>query len=177
MMLKRMLSAVVLLLVLAFGGFAQGVCNRYAEPQAGYSLCVPQGWTVEDKENQKYKLILGPSDTGLTPNIHFIDESNPLALADYAAGSAKYAVEHYAQIGATSMRMVSQSNFRTTSGTPAIRIAYLTEFKGSQIRTLQYYFGDTDNRKLIVTCTFPEAQKETLDPLFERALKSFRFDK
>ena len=173
-MMKRLLSAVVLVLVLALGGFAQGVCKRHVEQQAGYSICVPPGWTVEEKENQKYKLLLAPPEAGFTPNIHFIDELNAAPLADYVTGSIKYATEHYEQIGATSMKVVSQSNFRTTSGLPAIRVAFITEFKGVMVRTLQYYFEGTDEQKLIVTCTFLEEEKAVLDPVFERALKSLR---
>ncbi len=175
MMMKRMLSAVVLIAMLALGGFAQGVCNRYVEPHAGFSICVPPGWTIEEREKQKYKLLLAPPGERFTPNIHFIDELNSAPLADYVAGSVKYAVEHYEQIGATSMKVVSQSNFRTTSGLSAIRVAFITEFKGEMVRTLQYYFAGTDEEeKLIVTCTFLEADKALLDPLFERALKSLR---
>jgi hypothetical protein len=45
------------------------------------------------------------------------------------------------------------------------------------IRTLQYYFSGKGGQKLIVTCTFLEEKKDALDPVFDRALKSFQIDK
>lgn len=175
--MKRLLSAAVLVLALSLGGLAQGVCQRHAETLGGYSLCVPQGWTVEEKEGQKYKLIFAPRDETFTPNINVKEDTNALALADYVAASLKYVGDHYQEIGATSVKMLGQSNFRTTSGLTAIRVAFSTEFKGLTIRTLQYYFSGRNNRKLIVTCTFLEEKKVALDPVFDRALKSFQLDK
>jgi hypothetical protein len=176
-MMKRLLFAAVLVSLTALSGFAQGVCQRHTEPLGGYSLCVPQGWSVEEKEGQKYKLIFAPREETFTPNINVKEDTHAAPLADYAAASINYVLGHYAEIGATSLKMIEQTNFRTTSGLQSIRVAFHTEFKGLTIRTLQYYFSGKGGQKLIVTCTFLEEKKDALDPVFDRALKSFQLDK
>ncbi|HEY0405581.1 MAG TPA: hypothetical protein VGC89_07620 [Pyrinomonadaceae bacterium] len=176
-MMKRLLSAVVLLLALALCGFAQGVCQRHSEPLGGYSMCVPPGWSVEEREGQAFKMFFAPRDETFTANINVKEDTNAALLPAYAEASIKYVLGHYAEIGATSIKLVEQANYRTTSGLSSIRVAFSTEFKGLLIRTLQYYFTGSNNHKLIVTCTFLEANKVGLDPVFDRALKSFQIDK
>ncbi|MDX6693564.1 MAG: hypothetical protein QOF02_1167 [Blastocatellia bacterium] len=176
-MMKRLLSAAVLVFVLSLCAVAQDVCQRHVEPLGGYSLCVPQGWSIEEKEGQSFKSIFAPRAEKFTPNLNVKEDTNAAPLADYAAASIKYVLAHYEEIGATSLKLIEQSNFRTTSGLSSVRATFSTEFKGLTIRTLQYYFSGKNNQKLIVTATFLEESKASLDPVFDRALKSFQLDK
>ena len=175
--MKRLLSIIPLVFLLSLTGLAQGVCNRHSEPAGGFSLCAPEGWSVTEREGQKFKIIFGARGEVFTPNINFKDEANTVSLADYVGASTKYIQDNYQKLGATSIRVVSSEDFLTTDKTSGIKVTFSTEFKGHIIRTLQFYFNKRDGQKLIVTCTSLEAEKATLDPIFDRALKSFQLDK
>ena len=50
MSMIRSLLLLGMLLPGASGIAAQEVCKRNIEPRGGFSLCVPDGWTVSEKE-------------------------------------------------------------------------------------------------------------------------------
>jgi hypothetical protein len=175
--MKRLLLTIPLFFLLTLTSWAQDVCNRHSEPTGGFSLCAPAGWSVTEREGQKFKIIFGMPGEVFTPNINFKDEANSASLADYAGASIKYIQDNYQKLGATSIKLVSREDFLTTDKISGIKAIFSTEFKGHLVRTLQYYFNKTNGQKLIVTCTALEAEKATLDPVFERALKSFQLDK
>src|SRR5207253_4386086 len=145
------------------------------ETQGGFSICVPDGWTVETKTSEKYKLIFAPQSY-IVANINFKDEANAAPLEDYVAAGTKNLMSNVAQTGATSIKVVSQTKFVTDFNLNGIKVIFSTEYKAYQFRQLQYQFSAGANRKLVVTCTFPEKDQEQLDPVFERAAKSFRLD-
>jgi hypothetical protein len=177
MMMKRMLVAILFVFVLTQAGAAQDACKRHLEPSGAFSFCPPDGWSLMEKEGYKYKILHGPRGQVFTPNINIRDEANGAPLADYVSASVKEILTNYEKIGATSVKLLEQSNFATTKRTAGIRNAFRTEYKGLMIRTLQYYFNGKDGHKLIVTCTSLEEEKATLDPIFDRTLKSFQFDR
>lgn len=173
-MMKSLLMAALIVCALAQSGLAQGVCNRHVEPLGGFSFCLPAGWTIVEKKELKYKVIMGPRNEVFTPNINMRDEANEGTLAEYVAGSLKLILGNYKEVGATSVKVLAQSNFRTTSGIRAIKVTLSTEYKGLNIRTRQYYLGGDGTDKLIVTCTALEEESDTLDPVFDAVMKSFR---
>lgn len=175
--MKRLLVAILFVFVLAQGNAAQDLCKRHAEPLGGFSFCPPDGWTLATKEGQKYKIVHGPRAQTFTPNINIKDEANAAPLADYVAASTRAILGNYQSIGASSIKVLEQSNFLTANRLAGIRVSFRTEYKGLFIRTLQYYFNAKDGRKLIITCTALEEDKATLDPLFDRAMKTFRLDR
>ncbi|HEX8492236.1 MAG TPA: hypothetical protein VF658_05295 [Pyrinomonadaceae bacterium] len=173
-MLKRLLTAALIVCVLALNGFAQKVCNRHIEPQGSFSFCLPAGWTVVEKPELKYKTLFGPRNGVFTPNINLRDEDNEAPLAQYVADSLKLILSNYQEVGATSVQVLAQSNFKTESGVDAIKVTLSTEYQGLNIRTQQYYIDG--NYKLIVTCTALEAESAALDPVFDSVMKSFKAD-
>lgn len=175
--MKRMLFATLYVFLLACGVFAQTPCQRHAEPAGGFSFCPPQGWIVAAKEGHKYKIIHRERSQSFTPNINVKEEASTYTLADYVNASVRMITTDYQKIGATSIKMLEQTNFITANRTPGIKATFRTEYKGLIIRTLQYYFNGKDGQKLIVTCTFLEEEKAALDPVLERAMKTFQFDK
>jgi hypothetical protein len=176
-MMKRVSLALLFVLLLALNALAQTPCQRHAEALGGFSFCPPAGWTAVEKEEQKYKIHFGPRAAVFTPNINVKDEATTYTLAAYAEASVKAIEGNYQTIGATSVKRVEQANFLTNAGMPGIRVAFLTEYKGILIRTVQYYFNGRPGQKLIVTCTSLEEDKAKLDPLFDSAMKTFRLDK
>src|SRR5437588_2074250 len=171
----RFLPLTILLILIGTCGARAQTCNRDVETQGGFSICVPDGWTVETKTGEKYKMIFAPKSE-IFANINFKEGTSAASLEDYVAAEIKNLISNVAQTGATSIKVVSQSNFVTDSDLHGIKVIFSTEYKGAQFRQLQYIFSAGANRKLVVTCTSLEKDQEQLDPVFERAAKSFRLD-
>jgi hypothetical protein len=176
-MMKKALFAFALLLLLALNCVAQENCQRHREVDGGFSICKPEGWTVGSSEGDKFKVLYGPRGDVLTPNINFKEETSDLSLADYVAAGIKQLQASIAQIGATSIKVVSQSNFTTNSNLHGVKVIFSTEYKGYQFRQVQYLFAGGENLKVVVTCTALEKDQQQFDPVFESAAKSFRLDK
>ena len=177
MRIVKRIAAVLALLLLAAGvGLAQE-CKRDIEPQGGFSLCVPDGWSVETKENQKFKMLFAPAAETFTANINMKDDDSSQALTGYVDASIKEILSNPPAISATSIKLVGRTDFATASGLTGERVAFETEYKGLLIRTIQYYLDDGNNHKFIVTGTCLVKDKDTFDSVFERAAKSFRVDK
>ncbi|MCA1631726.1 MAG: hypothetical protein LC785_05795 [Acidobacteria bacterium] len=175
--MRRILILVGLVLAAGLNCLAQETpCRRVAEPAGGFSMCAPEGWTVEAKEGEKYKMMIAPRAETFTPNINFKDEANSMPLADYATASGKYAVENYEKIGATSIRLVDRSDFVTSSKLAGIRVSFSVLYKGLVVRIIQYYFDAKKGQKVIVSCTGLEVEREKFDPIFDRAVRTFGLD-
>ena len=174
--MKKINVAVLLLLMFATIGLAQENCTRNTEPAGGFSMCPPPGWNIEVREGQQFHLMFAAGKPVFTPNINFKDETIAAPLDDYAQASIKTILAGTEQLGATSIAVLEKKNFVTSSSVSGIRVAFRTEYKGLIIRTLQYYFDGKSGTKLIVTCTALESDKDTLDQVFDTALKTFRLD-
>lgn len=152
--------------------FAQPNCNRHG----GFSICIPDGWTSKDRENEKYKYLFGQPTDSFAPNLNFKEEMSTLALSDYVAAGIRNILANKEKIGATSVEPLGQSDFTADSGMPGIRAVFQTLYKGYLVRTIQYYFDAGNSRKLIVTGTSLDKNKEVFDRVFDRAAKSFRLN-
>ncbi len=156
---------------------AQTPCRRNLE--SGFSYCPPDGWTIKQSLDEKFKTFLGPQSTVLAPNINARDEDNQAPLADHVATSIKYILTNVQAIGATAVKVVDQSEFVTASGVRGIKVVFHVEnsAKALVIRTYQYYFSGRGVQKLVLTGTAVELERNTFEPVFDRAMKSFQLDK
>jgi hypothetical protein len=159
---------------------AQGVaaqnCIRHVEMQGGFSVCIPDSWTVRDAQNEKFKQIFGQATDGFTPNINFREETTTTPLSSYVAAGIRNILASTEKLGATSIEPLGQSDFTTDSGLRGIRAVFQTLFKGHLVRTIQYYFDGGNGRKLIITSTSLDKNKEVFDRVFDRNAKSFRLN-
>lgn len=178
--MKKFLIAFTVALIVSFNCLAQQHaeehCERHSEALGGFSFCVPEGWTVEEREGNKYKMVFAPRATTFTPNINVRDETSTYLLNEYVTASIRTVLDNREKIGATSIKPMGQTEFITGSRLKGIKVAFQTEYRGLLVRTLQYYFAAEDNRKILVTCTFLEDTKATYDPVFDSILKTFQFD-
>jgi hypothetical protein len=172
--IRRSLVVLGLLLLCFSSGLAQETCKRDVEP--GFSVCVPDGWSVETKADQKFKSFFAPAAETFTTNINFRDDASSASLTSYVADSIKQILSNPPTIAATSIKLVGWTDFATASGLSGNRVAFETEYKGLLVRTVQYYLEAGQNRKLIVTGTCLVKDKVTFDSVFERAAKSFRVE-
>lgn len=175
--IARYLLLTILIVVVANSISAQ-TCTRHTELQGGFSLCIPDGWVVREKKpDAKYRSLFGPMSNGFAPNINFRDEMSDLKLSAYVAEGIKLVLASTQKIGATSIEPLGQSDFITDSGIRGIRAIFQTLYKGILVRTTQYYFPAGSNRKIIVTCTGLDNNKEVFDRVFDRTVKSFRLER
>jgi hypothetical protein len=173
---RRSLAVLVLSLLAISSGLAQETCKRNIEPQGGFSLCVPEGWSVETKPDQKFKMLFGPAGETFTANINQKDEASSASLTSYVADSIKSIISNPSKIGADSIKLVGWADFAIASGLHGNKTVFETEYKGLLIRTVQYYLEAGQNHKVIVTGTCLVKDKDTFDSVFERAAKSFRIE-
>jgi hypothetical protein len=175
----RMIRTLLLLSMLltgASGAAAQETCARNVEPQGGFSLCVPDGWTVSEREGEKYKLLFAPPGERFTANINMKDSVSAMALDEYVATSVDYILKNYTQFGATTVKALTRDSFPTKTGVTGIKATFRTEYKGFLIRTIQYYFSGKATEKLTLTCTLLETDQVTFDPICDRAAKTFQLE-
>lgn len=172
----QFLLAASVLFIGAHHSFAQEHCTRHVEQQGGFSICLPDGWDVRERPNQKYRVLFGPVSDSFAPNVNFKDQISTLALQDYVTSETKNILARKADLGMDSIDLVSQSNFTTASGLRGLRAVFVSLYKGFSVRTIQYYFDVGNDRKLIVTGTSLEKNKEVFDGVFDRVAKSFRMN-
>jgi hypothetical protein len=177
--MKRTLSAAVVILTFAITSAAQANCARHIETAGGLSFCPPEGWIEEKKAEDKYSRFFGPAQEGFTANLNIKDETSALLLPDYVAGSIKRILlpASAEKMGATSVKLVNQSEFITTSSLRGFKVEFRTEWKSWVISTVQYYFEAALDNKFVVTLTSVEAQRAKLDPVCDDSVKTFRLEK
>jgi hypothetical protein len=182
----RNLAFVLALLLIGAGNVAAQECKRNIESQGGFSICIPYGWTVEEREETdvntgqkrpaKYRMLFAPSGENFRPNINFKEENDSSSLDNYLTASIKTIFSSQEKLGVGGLKVVSQDRFSSTSGVSAAKVVFQSEYKGFVVRTIQYYF-DVPGRKVILTGTTLEKDSATLDPVFDGAARSFRLER
>ncbi len=174
--MKKAALAFIVLLTFALTAASQQTCKRHTEPEGGFSLCPPEGWSIEEKTGQKYKVVFGTPSNNFTPNINLKEEAYDGPLNEYLAAGIKSILASTEKLGATSIELTGQSDFVTDSGQRGFRVGYRTKYKGYLIRTIQYLLNGKSGKKIVVSCTALESDREVLDDVFDRSVKTFRFD-
>jgi hypothetical protein len=151
-------------------------CTRHVEAQGGFSICIPDGWTAQTRDNEKYHMLFAPATENFAPNINFKDQQTTATLSDYVAASVQLILLSKEKLGADSVERLGQSDFATDSGMQGIRTVFQTVYKGFLVRTIQYFFDYGHGRKLIVTATGLDKNREMFDRVFDRAARSFRVE-
>ncbi len=177
MMLNRTLAAVILIVGAALPCAAQTPCRRNLE--SGFSYCPPDGWSIKQSLDDKFKSFLGPSSSILTPNIQATEEDNEAPLSDHVAVGIKYILANLQRTGATAVTVLNQSEFVTASGLRGIKVVFHVEnsAKALMVRTYQYYFSGRGSRKLVLSASVLEFDRNAYEPMFDRAMKTFQIDK
>jgi hypothetical protein len=155
----HVISIVLLLLFCATYSKAQP-CTRHTEVEGGFSVCLPEGWETRKKPNDKFTTLYGPRTEGFTPNLNFKDELSKLTLRAYVAAGIDTILASKDKFGATSIESLGQTNFSTATSLTGIRVVFRAEFKGTMLRLIQYCFDLGNGRKLILTATGLDKNKD-----------------
>ena len=177
--MKRTLSAALVILTLAITGAAQANRARHVETAGGFSFCPPEGWIEKKTTEEKYSQFFGPEQEGFTANLNIKDETSPTPLTDLIAASIKQILlpASAERFGVTSISLVNQSEFITSSSLPVFKVEFRVELKAWIIRTVQYYFAGAVDKKFVLTFTSVEAQRAKLDPVCDDSVKTLRLEK
>lgn len=174
--MKEGLCAVIFVLMVPMSGAAQD-CARHVEAEGGFSFCPPDGWTLGEQAGEKYQLAFGPRSDLFTPNISAKDDADSLPLPEYVTRSMRYALANVEQTGATSVTLVSQSDFIYASAQAGAKVMSRAEYKGLIITMFQYYFGGSGDKKVIMTCLGLESGQPALERVCDQSMKTFQFEK
>ena len=172
-------TAAVLTLVLAGVtlGQAQETWQRNVESQGGFSLCVPEGWSVEAQKGDKFKMLIAPHSDTFTANINVKKADSSLPSVSFLMASIKDVfVSVPANYGTGAVKLVAWTDLTTTAGRAGSKLVYEVEYKGLMIRSVQYLFEGEGTDKFIITGTCLVKDKDSLDGLFDRSAKSFQLE-
>lgn len=174
--MRNQLAALLLGLAVPVSA-ADGTCQRHVESKGDYSLCPPDGWEIRPPGKSPYHSFFLTTSGSLDPNINVFDQASDLPLRKFVKSGREKAIKMAMDAGFKRVDVVEQSDFVTHSKEKAVRVVYSSEFKDNQIATVQYTFNGTRGRKITVTCTMLESEKEQLIPTCDRSLKTYRTEK
>lgn len=149
-------------------------CTRHFESQGGFSICIPDGWVVKEQQGEAYKMLFGEPSDGFAPNVNVKEGISDLEINAFVAAGIEWMLANKEKIGVTSIQVQGQSDFVTDAGVRGVRVAFLSEYKGLWVRSIQYILPASPTRKLVVTGTSLDKNKEVFDRILDRSAKSFR---
>lgn len=176
LMTKTSLVFALLLTGVALGQ-AQETWQRNVEPQGGFSLCVPEGWSIEAQKDDKFKMLFAPHNDTFTANINFKKADSALSAASFLMASIKDVfVSVPANYGTGGIKLVGWTDFTAAAGRTGSKLVFEVEYKGFLIRSVQYYFEGEGTDRFIITGTCLMKDADSFDHLFDRAAKSFQLE-
>src|SRR5262252_8339555 len=105
----RVLIFIALLLAGAATAAGQKPCERYSELGVSFSACPPEGWVVQARVGEEFKIFTGPGAGNFRPNINFREEASNLSLEDYVDASSKVILGGAEKLGAKGINLKSKS--------------------------------------------------------------------
>lgn len=145
---------------------------RHIETAGGFSFCVPKGWNARDRPGMKFKIILGQAADGFSTNINVVDEEFSGVLGDYVTANKLSLTELLKDY-----QEVSESNFKTESENPCIKLTITDEQNGIKLRQAFYFFNGPLGKKLVITCSALAKDGEKFDLLFDASMKTFKLER
>jgi len=152
-------------------GVDDAEARRHTEKAGGFSFVPPENWTVRDFAGMKYKVVVGPARSAFASNINVVDEVYKGTLDSYKKANIE-AMEARLE----KFALKDQGEFKTTSGLKGARLVTQSEQSGRLVRQTFYLFGNGE-KKYVATCSTAAAGGEELDAEFEKAMKTFRFER
>ena len=156
------------LLLAPASGRARGAGVAYTDPQYGYSLVAPPGWTRKTDMPRPFVAFMGPIEDGFQTNFNVDPE--PAAnktLAQYVKAARESAAKDKA-IGSRIERRA------TLAGGPAVIVQSVVTLQGRTSIARQIVAVHGGRGYTITLSVAPAALKKNL-PAFKRVIASFRW--
>jgi hypothetical protein len=161
-------AVVVVILVLKKSTPAEP--NRHYERAGGFSYVPVPGWQVRDFPGLKFKVVVGPPAQGFAPNLNFIPENSPLAIADYVDASINTLKAMF-----PNCRVLGKQPFTTDQGLQGFKLIEENKQGNFLLRQHQYIFGN-GNQKIVITGSALVNAGAQFDAVMDGCAKSFRFE-
>jgi hypothetical protein len=149
---------------------AREAFERYTDPQYGYSVGVPPGWTRKADMARPYVAFVGPIVNDFQANVNIYTE--PAAhktLAQYV----KVSKEAIAKDKEMRLQLARPGRL---GGAPAELLQYAVAVKGHPPAVVRQVVAVRGGRGYQVTFTAPPKELKSYLPTFDRVLASFKFD-
>lgn len=171
--MKILFCSVIFLIGSTLSALAQPPCSRHYEPEGRFSYCAPKGWVSKDPVSGKYKTFTTPLGGTVIANFNVKDEVTALSNDAYMAAALRLLLDGNEARGTEARKVIGWTKFVTDSKIKGSRMIYEMTYKGMQMRMLQYVL-DLPGRKLLITGTAIEKDKNFTDELFESVAKSVK---
>jgi hypothetical protein len=145
--------------------------RRHTEVAGGFSFIPPDGWQIRTIPRLKFKVATGPAADGFAPNINIVDESFNGSVDDYAQANLANLQRALKQV-----RLLKEDQFTTAKGMQAPRMVIEHDFNGKPLHQTFYMFSNGAT-KFVITCSALAQDGDRLAPVFESAMRTFRFDR
>ncbi len=176
--MRKALALFAVILTFALAAAAQDVCKQRTATGAGFSFCLPEGWVGETDPGDKYPSYSSPAGSKAHGNINFKDLIVETTLAEFVTANNKYSLENLTKNEEVkSLKLLSRADFVTASKDKGEKLVYLMEYKDFTMRSFQFYFAGKGNRKMILTFTTLDADKDVMEKFVEDTIKTVQLDK
>jgi len=150
--------------------YSQVLGDLFTENNAGFSMSMPSGWQTIDA-NQKYLMIIGPAENGLTPNIGFGDEDYSGAIPEYLDAVFSLLGQFYSEL-----KLISRGNFSVNANITGGYITFNGRMGEISVRQKMYVFPNQNKSGVVlITCTAPQVNGEKYDSIFDACVKTFKW--
>lgn len=174
--MKKIFASAVLALFFSISAFAQATCTRHVEAAGRFSYCPPAGWVVRDPASgTPYKSFFTPDNATVRANFNVRDEATKMTNDEYMASALKYMLQDNEARGIEMRKVIGWTPFTTASKISGSRMVYETNYKGLNLRTVQFIF-DFPGRKVLLTGTSLVMNKGTTDPIFDAVAKTLKLN-
>jgi hypothetical protein len=172
--MKHLIIFSIILLLFTLPAAAQTTCTRHTEPAGRFSYCPPAGWAPKDSASGgPYKTFTTPQGTTITANFNVKDEATTISNAEYMALALKLLLSGNEARGVDARKIIGWTDFTTDTNIKGSRMVYEMLYKGMQMRTVQYVL-DLPGKKLLLTGTTLEQNKDTTDKIFDALAKTIK---
>ena len=163
-------SLTLLIFAAASASPALTQCVRHVEPAGGFSYCPPVGWKLETRPNEEYKWVVGK-----VRMINFAVIDLNTLLPQMALDDLEAKKDEPLLPGQTRKKLLSRSEFTTTSGMKGIKLVYGSSIKGMPMLFPQYFFAGKGGRRMMVFAVFLEKDKGEVEPVIDGVIKTMNF--
>jgi len=172
--MRKTILFVAFILYVATPALAQGTCTRHVEASGGFSYCPPPGWVAKDSASGgPYKTFSTPPGSAVVGNMNVKEEATTSSHNDYLVAALKLLLADNPPTGTASRKIVGWTNFETASKLRGSRLTVEVAHSGRLLRLTQYVF-DLPGKKLIITGTALDADKEAAARIFDEVMTSLR---
>jgi len=149
---------------------SQTLGELYTEKTAGFSMSMPLGWQTFDA-SQKYLMIIGPTDSGITPNIGFADEAYSGSITAYIDLVLLNIRQLFNELNVIDRYFIS-----TNAGLQGECVTFQGRMGEINVRQKMYVFPNVSGNEIMQIVTTASAiNGEKFDPLFDECIKTFRW--